>query len=118
MLCLTKQVDSLPNNLRISNKYGSVTSNKFLMKSVTTLKNITYIQNTHRIRSFKLTFADWLKFSMIEELTYEIDVRFREKFLTNGALDLMKPRLLRLRCLFWSLFQGSYTLPYLLHIRR
>jgi hypothetical protein len=37
-----------------------------------------------------LTFADWLKFSVIEELTYEIDVRFQEKFLTN-ALDLMKP---------------------------
>jgi hypothetical protein len=27
-----------------------------------------------------LTFADWLKFSLIEELTYEIDVRFQEKF--------------------------------------
>jgi hypothetical protein len=36
---------------------------------------MTYIQNTHHIRGFKLTFADWLKFRLIEELTYEIDVR-------------------------------------------
>jgi hypothetical protein len=34
----------------------------------------TYVQNTHRFRGFKLTLADWLKFSLIEELTYEIDV--------------------------------------------
>jgi hypothetical protein len=45
----------------------------------------TYIQNTHLFRGFKLTFADWLKFRLIEELTYEIDVRFQEKFLTNDA---------------------------------
>jgi hypothetical protein len=32
---------------------------------------MTYIQNTHRFRGFKLPFADWLKFSLIEELTYE-----------------------------------------------
>jgi hypothetical protein len=44
------------------------------MKSVITLNNMTYNQNTHRFRGFKLTFADWLKFSLIEELTYEIDV--------------------------------------------
>jgi hypothetical protein len=31
-----------------------------------------YIQNTH-FRGFKLTFADWFRFSLIEELTYEID---------------------------------------------
>jgi hypothetical protein len=35
---------------------------------------MTYIQNTHCFRSFKLMFADWLKFSLIEELTNEIDV--------------------------------------------
>jgi hypothetical protein len=34
-------------------------------------------------------FADWLKSSLIEELTYEIYVRFQEKFLTNNALDLI-----------------------------
>jgi hypothetical protein len=50
---------------------------------------MTYIQNTHRFRGFKLTFADWLKFSLIEELTYEIDVSFQEQFLTNDALDLI-----------------------------
>jgi hypothetical protein len=33
-----------------------------------------YIQNTHRVRTFKLTFPDWLRFSLIEELTYETDV--------------------------------------------
>jgi hypothetical protein len=48
-----------------------------------------YIQNTYGIRGFKLTFADWLKFSLIEELTYEINVGFQEKFLTNDALDLI-----------------------------
>jgi hypothetical protein len=32
------------------------------------------VQNTYRFRGFKLTFADWLKFSLIEELTDEIDV--------------------------------------------
>jgi hypothetical protein len=50
---------------------------------------MTYIQNTHRFRGFKLTFPDWLKFSLIEKLTYEIDVLFQEKFLTNDALDLI-----------------------------
>jgi hypothetical protein len=35
---------------------------------------MTYIQNTDRFKGFKLTFADWLKFSVTEELTYEIDV--------------------------------------------
>jgi hypothetical protein len=48
---------------------------------------MTYIQNTHRFRGIKL--ADWFKFSLTEELTYEIDVLFQEKFLTNDALDLI-----------------------------
>jgi hypothetical protein len=48
-----------------------------------------YIQNTHRFGGFKLTFAEWLKFSLIEELTYENDVRFQENFLTNDELDLI-----------------------------
>jgi hypothetical protein len=30
--------------------------------------NMTYIQNTHRFQSFKFAFADWLKFSLIEEI--------------------------------------------------
>jgi hypothetical protein len=47
---------------------------------------MTYIQNSHRFRGFKLTFTDWLKFSLIEELTYEIDVWFHDQFLTNDAL--------------------------------
>jgi hypothetical protein len=42
---------------------------------------MTYIENTHRVRGFKLTFADCLKFSLIEELTYEIDVFFKKNFL-------------------------------------
>jgi hypothetical protein len=32
---------------------------------------MTYIQNTHHFRGFKLTLADWFKFSVIEELTNE-----------------------------------------------
>jgi hypothetical protein len=50
---------------------------------------MTYIQNTHRFRGFKLTFADWLKLSLIQELMYEIDVWFQERFLNNDALDLI-----------------------------
>jgi hypothetical protein len=50
---------------------------------------MTCIQNTHRFWSFKLSFADWLKFSFIEELTYEIDVWFQEKNLNNDELDLI-----------------------------
>jgi hypothetical protein len=50
---------------------------------------MTYIQNTRRFRGLKLTFAGWLKFSVIEELTCEIDVWFQEKFLTNDALDMI-----------------------------
>jgi hypothetical protein len=70
---------------------------------------MTHILNTHRFRGFKLTFADWLKFSVVEELTNEIDACIQEKFLSNDALDLMKPRLLGHICLVESLFQGSYT---------
>jgi hypothetical protein len=49
---------------------------------------MTYIENTYRLGGFKLTFADWLKFSLIEDTTYEIDVLFQDKNLTNDALDL------------------------------
>jgi hypothetical protein len=44
---------------------------------------------TYNFRGIKLTLADWLKFSLIEELTYETDVKFQAKFLTNDALDLI-----------------------------
>jgi hypothetical protein len=47
-----------------------------------------YMYNTHRFQGFKLTFADWLKFSLIQE-KYEIDVWFQEKILTNDALALI-----------------------------
>jgi hypothetical protein len=46
-----------------------------------------YIQNM--LRGFKFTFVDWLQFSLIEKFTYEIDVRFQEKFLINDALDMI-----------------------------
>jgi hypothetical protein len=65
---------AFPLILRISNKYGSLIRNKFLTKSVTHRNNMTYIQNTHHLRGSKLMFGDWLKFSSIEELTYEINV--------------------------------------------
>jgi hypothetical protein len=48
---------SLP---RISNKYGSLTRNNSLWKVSLLWNDMTYIQNTHRFRGFKLTFADWL----------------------------------------------------------
>jgi hypothetical protein len=47
------------------------------------------IQNTHRFRGFKLTFAYWLHFSLKEEFTYEIDFLLQEKLLTYDALDLI-----------------------------
>jgi hypothetical protein len=47
---------------------------------------MTYIQNTHGFRGYQLTFADWLKFRLIEELTNEIDIRFQEKILTNDMI--------------------------------
>jgi hypothetical protein len=37
-------------------------------------KKCHYFEITPRFRGFKLTFGDWLKFSLIEEITYEIDV--------------------------------------------
>jgi hypothetical protein len=49
---------------------------------------MTFFKNTHRFRGFKLI-ADWLKFSLIEKLTYEIDVQFQEKIPTNEALDMI-----------------------------
>jgi hypothetical protein len=72
-------------NLRISNKYGSVAQNKFLTKSVTTLK-LTHSKYASFPR-FQIDVC-WLKFSLKEELTYEIDGWFQEKILTNDALDL------------------------------
>jgi hypothetical protein len=50
---------------------------------------MTYFENTHHFRGFKWTFADWFKLSLIEELTYKIDVGFKEKFLTNDVLGLI-----------------------------
>jgi hypothetical protein len=65
-----------------------------------------------------LTFADWLKFSVSEELMYEIDILFLEKFLTNDALDFdLKPRLLDIHICLGHCFK-AVTLPYLILIRR
>jgi hypothetical protein len=72
---------------------------------------------THRFRGFKLTFVDWLKYSLIEELTYEIDVWYQEKFLTNDALDLIgSPAFLDVIVWLGHYFK-AVTLPYLLLIR-
>jgi hypothetical protein len=51
--------------LRISNK--NLTRTNSLWKVWLLWNNMTYIQNTHHFRGFKLTFADWLKFSLIGE---------------------------------------------------
>jgi hypothetical protein len=56
--------------LLISNKYESLNSEQISYE-----KCYYYIySNTHRFRGFELTFAYWLKFSLIDKLTYEIDV--------------------------------------------
>jgi hypothetical protein len=78
----------------------------------------TYIQNTHRFRGFKLTFADWVKFIFIEELTYLIDVIFQEKILTNDSLDLIwSPACYDVYVWLGHCFK-AITLVYLLLIRR
>jgi hypothetical protein len=50
---------------------------------------MTNIENAHRFLGFNLSFADWLKFSVIEKLTYVIDVWFQEKILTYDAWCLI-----------------------------
>jgi hypothetical protein len=67
------KVPNVAYTLQISIKWKSNSEQiPYEQVSVTTLNNMTYIQNTHRFRGFKSTFADWLKFSLIEELTCEI----------------------------------------------
>jgi hypothetical protein len=34
-----------------------------------------------------LTVADWFKFSLIDELTYEIDVVFQEKIVDRASVE-------------------------------
>jgi hypothetical protein len=86
--------------LRISNKHGSLSDRKVSLLG----NNMTCIQNTHYFRGCKLTFVDWFKFSLLEELPYEIDIWFQEKILTNDALDLIGSPALRLTFLVGSLF--------------
>jgi hypothetical protein len=74
------------------------------MKSVTLLNNMTYIQNKHGFRAFKLSFAKWLKFCVIEELTYEIDVWLQEKILTNDALTWFEAVPSRTQWFGWVIF--------------
>jgi hypothetical protein len=58
---------------------------------------MTYIQNPNHFRDNKLTFADWFKFRVIEELTTYKQCLIVTKFLTNDAECLIfKPRLLGL----------------------
>jgi hypothetical protein len=59
-------------------------------------------------------FADWFKFSLIEELTYEIDAWFQEKFLTNDALDLIWSPASRAEIFGWIIISGQLYFPYLL----
>jgi hypothetical protein len=45
--------------------FWGLTRIKLVMKISLLWNSMTYIQNTHRFRGFKLMFADWLKFSLI-----------------------------------------------------
>jgi hypothetical protein len=74
---------------------------------------MTYNQNTHRFRGFKLIFAaDWLKFSLIEELRMKLISDLKKTSAQLCATLDWKPRLLKLRiyvlegilCLVGSLF--------------
>jgi hypothetical protein len=57
-----------------------------------------------------MTFPDWLKFRLVDELTYEIDVRFQEKFMTNDTLCLI------LSSAFRTFFVGSFFKAIHFHI--
>jgi hypothetical protein len=70
---VTLCTDNISLYLRISNKYGSLTRNKFHMKSATTLKQHNVYSKYALLSRFQIDVSDWLKFSLIEELTYEID---------------------------------------------
>jgi hypothetical protein len=69
------------------------------------------MQYSNHFWGYKLTFADWFKFKLIEELTYEIDVWLQEKFLTNDAQCLIYKSHLKGHIFGWViwLFVGSDT---------
>jgi hypothetical protein len=50
-----------------------------------------------------LTFADWYKFSFLEGLTYEMNVCFQEKFLTNNALGVIGGPASRAQMFGWAI---------------
>jgi hypothetical protein len=58
---------------------------------------MTYILNTNHLRGYKLTFADWFKFRLIEEFTYR-------RLITRKNSD--------------KYVQSYVTLPFFLLIRR
>jgi hypothetical protein len=72
-----------------------------------------YIQNTNQFRGYKLTFADWFKFRLIEELTYEMDVWSQEKFLTNDAQYLIFKSLFGLNFWLGHCFKAHFHIYYL-----
>jgi hypothetical protein len=49
---------------------------------------MTYIPNTNHLQGYKLTFADWFIFRLIEELTYEIDEE--KSFLSKLTMALQQ----------------------------
>jgi hypothetical protein len=53
------------------------------------MKKFFFVWRNLATTEFLHTEVKSLNFSLIEELTYEIDVWFEEKFLTNDALDLI-----------------------------
>jgi hypothetical protein len=59
------------------------------MKSVTTLKEHDVYSKYTSLPRFQIDVSWLVKIQSDEELRYEIDVWFQEKFLTNDALDLI-----------------------------
>jgi hypothetical protein len=77
-------------NLRKTNKYGNLTRNKNSLWKVSLLWNNMFIQIHFWGLNWRLQIKPTsISYVIFSELTYEIDVWFQEKFLTNNALCLI-----------------------------
>jgi hypothetical protein len=102
--------DSIPLLLQISNKYGSLTRNKFLTKSVTTLKQHDVYSKYASLPRFQNDVC-WLvkiQFNRRIDVWNWCLISRKISYQWCARLD-WKPRLLRRSRLVGSLFQGSYT---------
>jgi hypothetical protein len=111
-----KRNSMVMNHLRISNKYGSLTRNKFLMKCATTLKQHDVYSKYALLRRFQIDVC-WLvkiQFGRRIDVWNWCLISIKISDLWCARLDV-KPRLLRHICLVGSFFQGSYTSIFIIY---